>query len=472
MTKEIPLNDHTPEDEISIADILSKLWRRRGLILSITLLSSSIGLIYILLGATTKKTPVTLFVELSGIKNDTYPNGAAFSPQDLKSPDVLRALYDKYKPKDQNTFPEHLEVNYGSDLMLGTHENYKQQLAQKGLSAGDIQKINSDYKSALEEIAHRGLEIRFYYQEAGLSLAEGKALINEVPRLWNDTYIKNYRVLLDPKLAEIPGKARSISLDTTTGLLEASQYIKNTIAGLKILIGDNRFAALTNADGHTAFDILKRIEFLREVRFLPLMASSLQRQDIASRGYARNIKLQIEEIDRNLDALNALSQETISFQRSNNATSTNQKSSPEGNLQLSDSMLSEILKLSNQASLSDFLKDILTSRRELAFKRSTLQGELDRLTADNNASYDSSYIKEVSALLSEILNEYQLLVEKAKTTASSNIQSFYTPIGTPESFTSKWPDRSLLILSLSILVGLFLSAAIALLLPEKSRPSQ
>ncbi len=183
MTQKVLIEDEFVEDEISISDILRKLWRRRGLILAVTLLSLGLGIIYLFSSATVKRTPVTLFVELTSIKNGKYPNGADFSPMDLKSPDVLRVLIEKHKPKDESKFGEAITGNYGSDLMLGIHESYKMQLGAKGLTTADLQKINTDYKTALDEVARRGLEITFDYQLANLTKDEGRQVANDLPRI-------------------------------------------------------------------------------------------------------------------------------------------------------------------------------------------------------------------------------------------------------------------------------------------------
>lgn len=467
MTQKVLIEDEFVEDEISISDILSKLWRRRGLILAVTLLSLGLGIIYLFSSATAKRTPVTFFVELTSIKNGKYPNGAEFSPMDLKSPDVLRVLIEKYKPKDESKFGEAIAVNYGSDLMLGVHESYKLQLGAKGLTAADLQKINTDYKTALDEVARRGLEITFDYQLANLTKDEGRQVANDLPRIWNDVYLKKYKVLVDPMIGELYNAPASISISSPTDLIEVSQKIDIMISGLKLLTKDNRFTMITNSDGKNAFDLLKEMDFFRNIHLLPLLGSASYKEDSSIQAYARSIELKIDELDRNIASLNELSQQVISYQRSSDSSDQKKNKITEDNLQLSDSTLTEILKLSNQAALSDFLKDTLNSKRELSFKRSELQSELDRSTNNRGSSYNPDYIKSSEKNLSNLFSNYQSLIDRIRSSATFNTQSFYTPVGKPEPFVSKWPDKSLLILALTTIMGLVFSTAIALLLPGK-----
>lgn len=468
MEKQSYIQNEFTEDEISITDILGKLWRRRGIIFIITLLSVGLGITYILSLATAKRTPITLFVELTSIKDGKYPNGSAFSPMDLKTPDVLTVLIEKYKPADRTKFQNAIEISYGSDLIMGAHKSYEQQLSQKGLTSAEIQKINADYKASLDEIAHRGLQIIFDYQLAGLPKSEGKQIVGDIPRIWNEVYLKKYQVLLDPRISKIPNQTDRIAFDNAADTLEASQKISNIITGLGIITEDNRFSSLKNENGKTGFEILKDLEFFRNTHLLPMIASSTEKSDATAQAYSHSIQLDIDEIDRNIKSLNELSQEVVNYQKSSNNPSPSRNT--DENIQLSDNTLSEILNLSHQAAMSDFLKDTLNTKRELAFKRSQLQSELDRLNG-TNGSFDEAFKNTATRKMTVIFSDYREFVEKVRSSSAFNSKTFFNPLGIPESLDSKWPDKALLILLLSIFIGIILSALISLLLPEKAKSS-
>jgi len=473
MTKQIIVEDELIEDEISIGDVLSKLWRRRGVILAITLLSIGIALTYILIAATAKRTPVTLFVELTSIKEGKYPNGADFSPTDLKSPDIINALYEKYQfddkknPNDKNIFSDAITIVYGSSSILGTHQEFQRKLGTKGLTAADLEKINTDYKSAVNQISRRGLEIIFDYQSMGLQKDIAKNLVSEIPQLWNEIYLNKYRTLVDTNISDLVTDVNKISLSKTQGLLEALRNMTAMRGGLETLRKDNRFNAIVNDKGKGITDISKDLENFRNVYFTPLMAKAFHRKDPISVAYSRDIKLSINELDRNITTLNQISNE-ISEVRNRPAQNEGAKNSLDrNNLDLTDNTLSQILNIPEKASLSEYLKTILDSKRNLAFERSSLQTDLERFTLTDYMDIDEAYVSEAEEILRNIASNYSSLIMRIKKTAITNIHGFYTPIGKPDVFESKWPDRSLLILALAAFMGLVLSSAVALMTPAK-----
>ena len=467
MTQKVLIEDEFVEDEISISDILSKLWRRRGLILAVTLLSFGIGSSFILASATTKNTPITLFVELTSIKGGKYPNGSEFSPTDLKSPDVIEALSARFKIQDQTLLNKALTVTYGTRSVLGVHEKFKQSIAQKGISSADIQKITADYQQATNEASLRGLEITFNYQEVGISKDEGEKITSAVPLFWNEIYTKNHRTIIDTSIADTITSVDHIKLSTTPGLLEAERVISEMRSGLLRLITDNRFNTATSDSGKGPTDILTDLSNFRNVYFTPMMAKAFHRNDPISLSYARDLKLKISELDRNLNTLDELSKEIVNFRKSNISNVGDQKKQQSDSIDFSDNALSEKFKISAQASLSEYLKVILDSKRDVAFKRASLQTDLDRFTTTDYLSIDDEYINSSEEILRKSTSDYSSLINKVKSRSNNRIQSFYIPVGSPESMSSKWPDKSLLILALTTIMGLVFSTAIALLLPGK-----
>ena len=61
------------DDEISLADIMLKLWRRRGVIVIIPILSCALGVLAVLLTATQSSTPVVHYVNLTSIEKGSTP---------------------------------------------------------------------------------------------------------------------------------------------------------------------------------------------------------------------------------------------------------------------------------------------------------------------------------------------------------------------------------------------------------------
>ena len=470
MKKQLIIEDEVIEDEISIGDILRKLWGRRGVIIAATLASFGLGLIFMLANATTKHTPITLFIELTNIKDGKYPNGSDFSPLDLKSPDVIQALTAKFKLKDSALLSNALTITYGTRSALGLRESFKNKIAQKGLLSADILKISTEYDQASEEISKRGLEVTLDYPNVGISIDEGKKLTSAVPLVWNEIYTKSYRTIIDTTIADTIGYASHIELSSSSGVLEADRLVSGMRQGLEKLIADSRFNIVTSESGKGPADILLNLLNFRNIYLTPLMARGFQKNDPISVSHASDLKLKIIELDRKINTLNEISNEIVDYRKSK-ISNGHQGKEQNDDVQFSDSALAEILKISNQASLSEYLKIILESKKDDAFKRSAFQTDLDRLTVTRYQYIDEAYINESTLILSDVVSDYSSYVNKVKIKSYQSISSFYTPIGSPEIFSSIWPDRSLLILTLMTLIGLILSSAITLILRSKSKVS-
>ena len=87
--------DNLFEDEISLTDIIVRLWKRRGLIVLLPLLCSGATLIWLFTSVTQSRTPTVHFIDLTGIEKSAYPSGAPFSVQDLMAPEVLAHLANR-----------------------------------------------------------------------------------------------------------------------------------------------------------------------------------------------------------------------------------------------------------------------------------------------------------------------------------------------------------------------------------------
>ena len=99
-------------DEISLTDIVLKLWRRRGLIVLLPLLAGGLGLIAVLMMATQSFTPTVYYLNLTGIEKGTYPNGVAFSPKDLQAPEVLAAQASRMQIEDVDDLQKAVNVSF------------------------------------------------------------------------------------------------------------------------------------------------------------------------------------------------------------------------------------------------------------------------------------------------------------------------------------------------------------------------
>ncbi len=98
------------QDEISLTDIVAKLWQRRGLFLVLPVLALLAAGIFLLSSAVWTTNPTVYFVKLTGINQAQYPNGATFSPQDLLVPEVFDHLAKTLDLKDRTQLREAIQL--------------------------------------------------------------------------------------------------------------------------------------------------------------------------------------------------------------------------------------------------------------------------------------------------------------------------------------------------------------------------
>ena len=110
-------NEEFLDDEISVSDIAQKLWKKRGWIFIGLFIGFLSGMAFILMSAATKSDSLSYFIEFEGIKEESYPNGARFSPQYIKSPESLRELTNKYRIDEKYNLSDSLQISYGSKLL-------------------------------------------------------------------------------------------------------------------------------------------------------------------------------------------------------------------------------------------------------------------------------------------------------------------------------------------------------------------
>ena len=79
-------------NEISIGELIEKLWRKRGLIVFLPLVLAGLTVAGLLLTKANSAEKLSYYIELTGLKDNAYPNGTAFLPQDLLNPQVTAEL--------------------------------------------------------------------------------------------------------------------------------------------------------------------------------------------------------------------------------------------------------------------------------------------------------------------------------------------------------------------------------------------
>ncbi len=467
------MNDQTVsreayDDEISLVDLFLKLWRRRGLIVFIPLFALGIAVAWLLFTATQRPMPVTLYVELIGIEKASYPNGARFSPKDLKAPEVINTLASKYGIEESDSLAANLSVEFGSPLIIGAQQRFEALLAQKGLTATDIEAINTQYKEELAAIAQRGLRLALNHAALGMSAQQASELILEVPRLWSEVYVSKYRVIDDTSLDALSISRAPVALNSTSEILGARDLIKRMMSGLTALSSDKRLDSLVSGSGYSPADLKSDLERFESLFFEPIFTGLFENEDQVSRSFIRETQLEIDELTRKISSLDQVVDDIRSF-RDTRGDVTGSSGSTES-IQLTDNTLEQVLTLSKQASLSEYLTTILEARLKFANRRAELFTDIARSQSGSYA-IDKVFLEQSETELQTLVDQYLSLLDKSRQKNRATFTSFYNPLGAPIVTNQTLPDNAKLILALAIVLGGMIACLIALVMPLREQKS-
>jgi len=137
-------------------------------------------------------------------------------------------------------------------------------------------------------------------------------------------------------------------------------------------------------------------------------------------------------------------------------------------VQLGDNTIQQIIDLANQASLSDYLQRTLSSRRELAARKASLETELSR----SNSKLDlvnKEFLTVATEEFKSLKQDYTSLLKASRAITRNSYGDFYQPIGEPEVIGGRLPDKTLMIFALAVSAGITLSMVMALILPYREK---
>ena len=266
------------DDEVSIAEILVKLWRRRVLIVLMPMLAGILGLFAVLLMATQSSTQIVHYVNLTGIEKGKYPNGVDFSPRDLQSPEVLSSLADKFGIEPTEDLSEAINVSYGAPTTKGILEKYQVRLSQKGLKAAEIDVINAELNEELSMATEMTAQIAIDFQSFGVDEGLAAQMAVALPTIWSGIFTTKFRVLDSTQLSGL-SQAEKLSLETSAGVLEASDYVDDMMRGLKVIEEDGRLSGLQTNSGATAADLFVRVEDFNNLYLSAILSRNLGKMD-------------------------------------------------------------------------------------------------------------------------------------------------------------------------------------------------
>ena len=481
-----PLAPYTPgpyDDEVSISELLMKLWAKRGLIVMLPLVLAGLTVVGLLLGKTSQQSVLTYYVELNGITVNTgdndsyrrlttrYPNGVEFTPQDLKNPSVMQRLAAQYS-LGVRELTASISVEFGTPLSNGVLAQYEAALAEySGATAEKLAAINERYRSELAATAKRGLKISVDYVALELPKDQGQQLALDLASTWNTVFTTQYKTQISPEAISQRVPLYQLDVSSTVGFLAAENQLKQIERGTNTLATDGRLAALATEYGTTASDLIGYLEDFRAIYFDPLYVNAFAQDSSLSKLYQRDTQLQIDELSEEIAELNSRLADIQQFQRGAIQSGANSRDKSSNGAQYDGSALTEVVSLAGRAALSSYLEETLNARRELTAERSALQTKLRRIS--NAAALEGSTISDDFLQLSmtrynDVVSAYGELIEAARSMLIAETPSYFSPITQPNTSSRLLEKRDFLFIALALVLGGMLAVIAALIWPQKS----
>jgi len=473
------------DDEISISELLMKLWAKRGLIVMLPLLLAGLTITGLIFNKTSQQTVLNYYIELNGISlsatnsdsdSDSdnritarYPNGLVFSPQDLKNPSVLQPLARKYDI-DTDQLAEHIDVDFGTPLGNGVLVEYEAALsANSKASAEALAAINERYQKKLAATARRGLKITVDYVALVTSKEAGQQLAVDLATTWNNVFTTQFKTQINPSTISAGLSRYEMDITTTEGFLAADNQLEQVSNGLRQLASDGRLAGLTTEYGVTPSDLIGYLADFRTIYFDPLYVNAFSKAEGLSAIYRRDIQLQLEEISKEIEELSGRLTDIREFRSGSMAPAASSRDMVTSSAQYDGSALNEVVELAERAALSDYLTQTLNARRNLVAERGVLETKLKRIddSSLSSISISEEFLQSAVARYKDVISSYAALMEAARASLIAETPSYFSPITQPDTSGKLLERRDLLFIALALALGGMLAVIAALIWPVK-----
>ena len=108
-----------------------------------------------------------------------------------------------------------------------------------------------------------------------------------LPTIWAEVFTTKFRVLDSTKLSGL-SQAEKLSLQSSAGVLEASDYVDDMLRGLKVIEEDSRLSGLQTDSGTTAADLHVRVEDFNNLYLSAILSHNLGGEDTLTKNSTRS----------------------------------------------------------------------------------------------------------------------------------------------------------------------------------------
>lgn len=412
------------EDEINLTDLFRNIWRQRGLVIGITAIMAIMVLVFHFAKASfALPARVDYSVSLTFLKEGRYPNGTEFSPRDIISPSVLKAVVAADKIDIGSDFlADALSVSYSNSLLAMTEDKLSATLT----NAKTPEEMRTAANAALKDMQAQTrsyITVSLDLKKAGLTSQEGRVLVADILEIWAKLTIDRGMTNVDidrPLTAFVVGESTNL-IDTYDNAANYLRSLTNAVRTLSALPG----SASLVVDGRTLEDVRRELVALDDTDISPLRSFaytssaglSSKNAAIKVRLYSRQRLMGLEhdrltKLIASYDkALAQLTQSSVSDQLKSG------RSEMMGGAQFDQSFLNSLLDLGSKlggVQMRDELfkrrtkavEDLLSLEKEIAILNGTSDKAFNGLDADAILRASVSGITDNLNTLQNQLNDF------------------------------------------------------------------
>jgi len=373
------------DNEIDLTLIFQKFWVKRGLILIIPFLTLVILTALILIKSSLySDKSLSLYINLKGIKEGTYPNGTTFSTSDLLSNDVISDLAEKNNIRDVDSLKSALSSEYAAINESKIFYEFQNQLNNKKLNASELNAVNEEFLKRINAAKQNSLKITFMYSKLSLSQNDAETLLRQVPETWVNVFSQKHNILLNTKIHKLD-LANDQNVNSKNYLLDdlaltLNKKIRLATNSLDAIIDDSRLRSVLNEKGQSAIELSNELSHLNTTILSPSINNLIAKGQGATRFYQMNLLEQKKVLDKRLEKVEQSSKmiADIITQRSSNKN-IGLETGVIAPMDLNATGINEIQALSKDKILAEYLTKNLDLTQNIVTESESIQSELRKI---------------------------------------------------------------------------------------------
>lgn len=413
------------DNEISITQLLLKIWAQRAIVATITVAAMLIAGVYAASKFMSNSTPseYSLAVEFSfrNAEQGEYPNGQPFNLSDIVSNEVVAAVHRKLALEEQGISNQALALAltvkpYASNRNFIVAK-YTSQLENSKLTQAEIAELERAFETELKAAANNAAEISLNTARfEGLDETVISNILYAIPTEWSRIRIQQYGVL---NYADYPvqplASSSYVDAEYIIGLFQISDSVRIMLAALEQMQKDTRLSvtfdpisSMSISDLVNRLRVVQRFEIDRLEK--EIAASNVYRNKDDARLFFEGRQLELEDNIALMKAkVTVYDQSIAEFSRNVSGSVGRVPAGGEGvTAQFDEQFLNKLMTLNDDVSNAKFLQEMIQSRLDMQVKLQEMEGEIRTVNR-----FLSLIEREGGASLSEAVNDKYLELMRA-----------------------------------------------------------